>query len=150
MPSPILAAAIPAVIDIFGDLMESAFPDTAKREEKRLEYQLKVQETLNQIDLAQIEVNKAEAAHGSIFVAGARPFILWTCGVAFAYHYILQPLLAFIFSAAGHPVPLPAFDMEGMMYVLGGILGLGGMRSFEKAKGVTVGLTGALPWAGKK
>lgn len=150
MAAPLLAAAIPALIDVFGDLMQSAFPDSAVREQKRLEYQLKIQETLNQIDLGQMEVNKTEAAHGSIFVAGWRPFIGWVCGVAFAYHFILQPFLAFIFAVAGKTIAMPVFDMDALFTVLMGMLGLGAMRTAEKVKGVTVGLSGALPWAGKK
>jgi len=85
----------------------------------------------------QMEVNKAEAQSGSIFKGGWRPFIGWTCGAAFAYHFILQPFLVFIITAAGLDMPaLPDFDMESLMPVLLGMLGLGGMRSFEKSKGV--------------
>jgi hypothetical protein len=85
----------------------------------------------------QMEVNKAEAQSGSVFKGGWRPFIGWTCGAAFAYHFILQPFLIFIITAAGLDMPaLPDFDMESLMPVLLGMLGLGGMRSFEKSKGV--------------
>jgi len=92
----------------------------------------------HQLALAQIEVNKAEAASGSIFKGGWRPFIGWTCGVAFAYHFVLQPLLVFVVAVSGATVPaLPEFDMASLMTVLGGLLGLGGLRTFEKYKGVT-------------
>ena len=88
--------------------------------------------------MAQVEVNKAEAGHRSIFVAGWRPFIGWTCGVALAYHFIFAPLIVFGATWAGAPIPdLPVFDMDSLMTVLLGMLGLGGMRSFEKAKGLT-------------
>ncbi len=88
----------------------------------------------------QADINKQEAAHASIFVAGWRPFIGWVCGTAFAYHYILQPFLVFTLTAAGHPVNLPTFDMGALITVLGGMLGLAGMRTFEKNKGVTLGM----------
>lgn len=92
----------------------------------------------HQLALAQIEVNKAEAASGSIFKGGWRPFIGWTCGVAFAYHFVLQPLLIFVVTLFGVTVPaLPEFDMASLMTVLGGLLGLGGLRTFEKYKGVS-------------
>jgi hypothetical protein len=147
MVAPIIAAAIPKVIDIFGDALQSLFPDSAEREQKRLEYALKVQETLNQIDLAQIEVNKVEAASASLFVAGWRPFIGWVCGFAFAYALIVQPFLAFILAAYGHPVKeLPVIDSELLGWAMGGMLGLGTMRTVEKVKGVTTGMTGMLPW----
>ena len=88
--------------------------------------------------MAQVEVNKAEAQHRSVFVAGWRPFIGWTCGAALAYHFIAYPVILFIGSAAGMGLSdLPQFDMDSLMTVLLGMLGLGGMRSFEKAKGLT-------------
>ena len=91
-----------------------------------------------ELAMAQIEVNKAEAASGSIFKGGWRPFIGWVCGFAFAYHFILQPILLFGAAAAGVSLPpLPEFDMSQMMPVLLGMLGLGGLRTFEKHKGVT-------------
>jgi len=91
-----------------------------------------------ELAMAQIEVNKAEAASGSIFKGGWRPFIGWVCGFAFAYHFILQPILLFGTAAAGISLPpLPEFDMSQMMPVLLGMLGLGGLRTFEKHKGIT-------------
>jgi hypothetical protein len=88
--------------------------------------------------MAQVEVNKAEAQHKSIFVAGWRPFIGWTCGVALAYHFIFAPFIVFGVAWSGAEIPeIPAFDMDSLMTVLLGMLGLGGMRSFEKAKGLT-------------
>lgn len=91
-----------------------------------------------QIAMAQIEVNKAEAQSSSVFKGGWRPFIGWVCGFAFAYHFILQPVLLFGVGVAGIQLPaLPEFDMSQMMPVLLGMLGLGGLRTFEKQKGIT-------------
>ena len=91
-----------------------------------------------EIAMAQIEVNKAEAASSSVFKGGWRPFIGWVCGFAFAYHFILQPILLFGTAAAGVSLPpLPEFDMSQMMPVLLGMLGLGGLRTYEKKAGVT-------------
>jgi len=88
--------------------------------------------------LAQLEINKAEAASGSLFKGGWRPFVGWTCGIAFAYHFVLQPLLIFIFSYIGiDPPDLPEFQMNTLLTVLGGLLGIGGLRSYEKTKGLT-------------
>ena len=85
--------------------------------------------------MGQLEINKAEAASGSIFKGGWRPFIGWVCGVAFAYHFVLQPLIVFGVTAAGIDIPeLPEFDMGSLMTVMMGMLGLGGMRSIEKLK----------------
>ena len=91
-----------------------------------------------QIALAQIEVNKAEAASGSFFRGGWRPAVGWTCSVAFAWHFVLQPFAIFILTYAGMEIPtLPEFDMGALMKVLGGLLGLGSLRTFEKFKGVS-------------
>jgi hypothetical protein len=84
--------------------------------------------------LAQLEVNAKEAASPSIFVAGWRPFVGWCCGVGFLWATIGQPVFAWVASAKGWPAP-PAIDTEVMLYVLGGMLGLGGLRSVEKVKG---------------
>ena len=89
-----------------------------------------------ELALAQIEVNKSEAKHISVFVAGWRPFIGWTCGLALFYHYLAQPILMFALIAMGHTIALPEFDMASLLTVLMGMLGLGGLRTFEKFKGV--------------
>tara|TARA_R110002050_G_scaffold22588_4_gene61481 strand:- start:9928 stop:10323 length:396 start_codon:yes stop_codon:yes gene_type:complete len=91
-----------------------------------------------ELALAQIEVNKAEAASGSLFKGGWRPFIGWVCGVAFAYHFVLQPCIIFFVAATGTEMPeLPEFDMTSLMTVLGGMIGIGGLRTYEKQKGLT-------------
>jgi hypothetical protein len=86
----------------------------------------------------QLEVNKVEAGHRSRFVAGWRPFIGWICGAALAWHFVAAPLLTFVFAYLGADLPqLPSFDMDALMTVLLGMLGLGGLRTFEKAKGLS-------------
>lgn len=86
----------------------------------------------------QLEINAAEAKHRSIFVAGWRPFIGWTCGIALAWHFVLAPVVIFGAGYVGIALPeLPTFDMDSLMTVLLGMLGLGGLRTFEKAKGLT-------------
>ena len=88
--------------------------------------------------LAQIEVNKAEAASGSLFKGGWRPFIGWVCGVAFCYHFVVQPIIIFIVTLVGVNIPnLPEFQMNTLLTVLGGMLGIGSLRTYEKQKGLT-------------
>tara|TARA_R110002020_G_scaffold147663_5_gene323188 strand:+ start:250 stop:621 length:372 start_codon:yes stop_codon:yes gene_type:complete len=87
-----------------------------------------------EINKAQLEVNKVEAGHTSMFVAGWRPFVGWTCGIALCYHFVLQPFLIFVLYSSGYQVDLPVFDMTTLTTILLGMLGLGGMRSFEKVK----------------
>jgi|TARA_B100000497_G_scaffold45409_1_gene52588 hypothetical protein len=86
----------------------------------------------------QLEINKTEASHKSIFVAGWRPFIGWTCGIALAWHFVLAPVTMFICAYLSVEIPeLPNFDMGSLMTVLMGMLGLGGLRTYEKQKGIT-------------
>ena len=88
--------------------------------------------------LAQIAINKEEAASGSLFKGGWRPFVGWVCGVAFFYHFVLQPVIIFVVAIIGVNVPdLPEFQMNTLLTVLGGMLGIGGLRSYEKSKGLT-------------
>ena len=91
-----------------------------------------------QLAMAQIEVNKAEAASGSLFKGGWRPAVGWVCAIAFAYHFILKDLIVFGCAVAGIEVPeLPEFDMGTLLTVLGGMLGIGSLRTYEKQKGLT-------------
>ena len=91
-----------------------------------------------EIALAQISVNAAEAASGSLFKGGWRPCVGWVCAIAFFYHFVGQPLIIFIVALAGVEIPdLPNFDMGTLLTVLGGMLGIGSLRTYEKQKGVT-------------
>ena len=92
--------------------------------------------TLDKEEKAQLiqEVNKIEAGSTNLFVSGWRPFVGWTCGFALCYHFVLQPFLMFVLFSIGKPMELPVFDMSTLTTVLFGMLGLGGMRSFEKIK----------------
>ena len=88
--------------------------------------------------LAQIAVNKEEAASGSIFKGGWRPFIGWVCGIAFFYHFVLNPIILFVIAIIGIEIPdLPNFNMNTLLTVLGGMLGIGSLRTYEKQKGLT-------------
>jgi len=78
----------------------------------------------------QLEVNKVEAAHKSLFVAGWRPFIGWVSGIGLLYSVLISPILAIW-------LVMPAIDSDLLMPTLGGMLGLGAMRSYEKVKGVS-------------
>ena len=88
--------------------------------------------------LAQMAINKEEASSGSLFKGGWRPCIGWICGIAFGYHFVLQPVIVFVVVLIGMDIPeLPSFDMGTLLTVLGGMLGIGGLRTYEKQKGLT-------------
>lgn len=105
--------------------------------EQKAKAESELRESLLAWDASQNEVNKIEAGHANIFVSGWRPFVGWTCGVAFAYHYVIQPISLFLLAAFGKTVALPAFSMESLLTVLLGLLGLGGLRTYEKYRGIT-------------
>ena len=85
----------------------------------------------------QLEINKAEAQSRNVFIAGWRPFLGWTMGFAMAYNYVIQPIAIFVLAQLDYLVALPALDMTEMMPVLLGMLGLGGLRTYEKKKGIS-------------
>ena len=86
----------------------------------------------------QLAVNAEEAKSKNIFVAGWRPFVGWTCGLALFLHFLAIPISDVVIAHLGYPpLEYPGFDMDTLMTVLLGMLGLGGMRSFEKMKGLT-------------
>jgi len=86
--------------------------------------------------IAQLEINAKEAAHPSIFVAGWCPGFGWSCVAGFSYAVLIQPMLAWLSAVKGWPVP-PVLNIELLWVVTTGLLGIGGMRSFDKVKGVT-------------
>ena len=114
-------------------VLDKFIPDPAAKAKAESE----LRESLLAWDASQNEVNKIEAGHASIFVSGWRPFVGWTCGFAFAYHYVVQPISLFFLAAFGMAITLPAFSMESLLTVLLGLLGLGGLRTYEKFKGVS-------------
>ena len=87
--------------------------------------------------LGQIEVNKVEAASGSLFVAGWRPAIGWVGASALAWTFILGPMVMFIGRFVGYTGAYPTITTEGLMTLITGMLGIGGMRTLEKIKGVS-------------
>ena len=86
--------------------------------------------------LAQLEVNKAEAASSSIFVSGWRPATGWVCVLGMAGNFIVTPFANFVLALLEVQVFIPLVPLDTMLPVLLGLLGLGGLRTLEKAKGV--------------
>lgn len=134
---------IGSVADFATTVINKIFPDPQARDAAKLALfqaqqagELKAMEQQFEQARAQIGVNAVEAASPALFVAGWRPFIGWTCGAAFAYKFVLAPAVAFGLAAAGHPVTLPVLDFTEMSTVLLGMLGIGGLRTIEKVKGV--------------
>jgi hypothetical protein len=129
---------ISALIGPVTGLLDKFIPDADEKARIAHELATMGEKHAQQLALSQIEVNKAEAASGSIFKGGWRPAVGWVCASAFAYHFVLQPILLFVVALTGTELPtLPEFDMGTLLPVLGGMLGIGGLRSYEKKQGLT-------------
>lgn len=124
------------VLELGRELVGRFFPDKEKAAEAEREFlRMAMEGELKQV-IAQLEINAKEAAHPSVWVAGWRPGAGW-CGVAgLAYTTIIHPLLSWAALVKGWPAP-PALDTDLLWVVLTGMLGIGGLRTFEKTKRVT-------------
>ena len=131
---PLITTLLPSIMDVAGRFLPE---DKEKRAEAEREIEAKLTESLANIDLANLKINEADAKSGNWFQSGWRPFIGWSCGFALAYTYVMQPILTFGLAQAGYLIDLPAVNLGEMMPVLMGMLGLGGLRTFEKVKGIT-------------
>jgi hypothetical protein len=121
-----MLAGLSALIGPISSLLDKVIPDKDLREKLSHEIATMADRQMS----AQIEVNKVEAAHKSLFVAGWRPAIGWICGFALLYSTIVSPIL-------GIWLEVPEVDTSLLTTVLMGMLGLGAMRTFEKTKGVS-------------
>ena len=137
-----LDSLIGSVVEAGSNLLKSYFPpdlspeQKAKLEEGLRQYNLEVQKLSQQLNLAQIETNKIEASSHSLFVAGWRPFVGWVCGVAVAYSFIGHPLLEWYTEFAGLNLTYPELDTATLMQLLFAMLGMAGLRTYEKKQGI--------------
>ena len=129
---------IPPLIEAGRQLIDRLFPDPVEQAAERQRAQLELLQLAQADSLAQIEVNKIEAGTGDRYIGGWRPGAGWVCVIGLAYTFLAQPLLSWIALIQDWPVP-PAIDIEALMILLGGLLGLSGFRSVEKVKGVAAG-----------
>lgn len=132
-----------ALIPILGSVLDKVFPDpTAAAAAKVQVMEMAQRGELAQLDAelklatGQLDVNKVEAASSDPFTSRWRPFIGWVCGVGCAWNWIGLPVATFIMAAIQQPILLAPADLSQMMPLLLGMLGLGGLRTIEKMKGV--------------
>ena len=129
--NPLLIAPI---FDVAKSLIERWFPDPEKKAQAEAAFLAMSQEQEFRKIVAQLEVNAREAASPHLFVAGWRPYIGWVCGTGLAYACIFYPTLKWAAKINGWPDP-PDLDTDTLLIVLGGMLGLGVLRTTEKIKG---------------
>lgn len=124
------------VLEVGKTLIERFFPDKEKAAEAEREFlKMAAQGELAQI-MGQLEVNAREAAHPSIWTSGWRPFFGWVGGAGFGYHAIIQPALIWVGAYYGWPTP-PDVNIDLLWVVITGMLGIGGLRTWEKKQGLT-------------
>lgn len=130
-------------LPLIGSIIDKAIPDPAAQAQAKIEMMkleqegaFKDLEAQLQRDLQQIELNKIEAQSPSLFKSGWRPMIGWVCGFGLIYATILFPLLQWV-AVIWNITPPPNLETGVLLTALGGILGIGGMRSYEKKMGLT-------------
>ena len=104
--------------------------------DKKNEIEAKLTQSLISLDLAQAQANIESAKSSSIFVAGARPAIMWVCCLGLLTNFFILPLMEWASATWFPEIPMPKLETEELMTLTLSLLGLGGMRSFEKSKGV--------------
>ena len=119
------------------DKLVDRIPDPAARERASLEMQADLLKYAAEQSQAQMEVNKVEAGHQSLFVAGWRPFIGWMGGITLGYAFLIHPILSWFLALVGVDTPLPEPNTEAMMALVTAMLGVPAARSFDKWKGTS-------------
>jgi hypothetical protein len=125
-----------SILEIGAKLLDKVIPDKDAREKAQAELIKAAQDQDFQLALAQIQVNQEEAKSDNIYKSGWRPSIGWTCSIAFGLHFVLFPIINFVLVALQYKEVVISFDMTTLMTVLGGLLGIGGLRTYEKVKGI--------------
>ncbi len=115
-------------VEAVGNVLDSLFTS----EEETLTLENARQRLLQRPGLVQAEINKVQAAHRSVFVAGARPFLMWVCGVGFLFAFVINPIIEWAIPGTD----APSLPLDAMMELTLAMLGLAGMRTVEKLKGV--------------
>ena len=111
--------------------------DLTTSDKERMDAELDAYKAESERMGGQVEINKIEAASGSLFVSGGRPFVVWVCAFALAYAAVIEPIARFVATVGfAYSGPFPVIDTDLTMQVLLGLLGLGAYRSVEKIKGV--------------
>jgi hypothetical protein len=131
-----------SVIGVVATVIDRAFPDPAQRDAAKLKL-LELQQSGEMAQLAadtelakaQAAINQTEAANPNLFVSGWRPFVGWVCGLGLAYAFLIKPIASPLIQKWSG-VPMEALDVGTLLTLLFGMLGLGGMRTFEKMNGV--------------
>lgn len=140
--------ALPALVTAFLPFLDRVLdmiPNPEARAQAKQELTLELVRIDAEERMSQVELNKVEAAHSNIFVAGWRPFIGWVGGVSLAWTFLVHPLITWVATVAGYTGTFPTLDTDPLMTLVMAMLGVGAMRSFDKVNGVDTKKVGSTP-----
>lgn len=127
-------AIIDTIISTVGTVIDRVVPDKNAREKAKEELERALNDQDFQIALEQIKVNAEEAKSENLFKSGWRPSVGWICSIAFALHFVILPLFNWFLMLCGKQPILVPFQMDTLLTVLLGLLGMGTLRTVEKMK----------------
>ena len=128
---------INAILPIIGTVLDKLIPDNNAKEKAKQEIEKALIDNAAQINLTQAETNKIEASHRSVFVSGWRPFLGWCSGLGFAWVFVVSPVAQWVLALQGITLVLPQLQTDVLMELTLAMLGLAGLRTWEKSKGLT-------------
>lgn len=132
------AGLIPSLMPVLGEVLDRVIPDKAAADKAKLEMETKLLEAVTAQNIAQSATNQEEAKHRSIWVAGWRPAIGWVCAAGLAWNFLGYQLTLWVLALVGRlDVYVPLFGGDNLMELTFAMLGLAGLRTYEKFKGVT-------------
>jgi hypothetical protein len=135
MAAPLLGL-LPSLLPMLGEVLDRIIPDKAEAAKARLEMEAKLLEAATAQAGQQAAINQVEAANSNVFVSGWRPFIGWVCGAGLAWAFVVAPIASWLLVVLGVRQTLPQLQVEYLMELIVALLGLGGLRTYEKLRGV--------------
>jgi len=128
---------INAILPLIGTVLDKVIPDNNAKQKAKQEIEKALIDNAAKINLTQAETNKIEASHRSIFVSGWRPFLGWCSGFGFAWVFVVSPVAQWVLALQGINLVLPQLQTDVLMELTLAMLGLAGLRTWEKSKGLT-------------
>ena len=125
------------LLPLISTVVDRVIPDKNGAEKAKQAIEAELIKNATQLNLAQAETNKIEASHRSIFVAGWRPCLGWVAALGFAWMFVIAPLLQWVMLVSGNALPLPQFQTDVLLELTFAMLGLAGLRTYEKTKGIS-------------
>jgi hypothetical protein len=125
-----------AILPLIGPVLDRIIPDKAGAEKAKQEIEKALIDNASKLNLAQAEINKVEAQHRSVFVAGWRPMIGWSCAIGIFWLFVGHPLVVYVDGLDGVTSPIPTIDHDILLELTFAMLGMAGLRTFEKMKGI--------------